>query len=276
MMEMTSRRWRCFWCQFETNVPVKLLHGPWNEDQLSFLQVLIEGGAYLDPENNTHKEVASSRLTEAVKKDDYRAIDLLSTGAMESQYSQYDEKNYFEPSFRKARFIMDAWDDSRDWIRGSMKRRTLGLKPNTEHLKLAVIERGCRRHIVKRLLWAESSDIDRADPAVMDWVGKKKEQGDRTGQWLLNQLTKSGDKDREEKEIIEQYKELSSSYDFKVSARGSSDGIGSDDQNGDGDDNSLQYDSERNFSSPSVSHARSPSGQADISTDEEESENDTQ
>ena len=190
MMEMTSRRWRCLWCQFETNISVKLLHGPWTEDQLSFLQALNDGGAYLDPENNTHKEIANSGLTEAIEKDDCRAIDLLSTGAMESQYSQYDEKNYFEPSFREARFITDAWDDSRDWIRGSMKRRILGGKPNTEHLKLAVIERGCRRHIVKRLLWAESSDIDRADPAVVDWAEQKKEQGDRTGQWLLNQLTK--------------------------------------------------------------------------------------
>lgn len=42
--------------QFETNIPVKLLHGPWTEDQLSFLQALIDGGAYLDPENTTHRE----------------------------------------------------------------------------------------------------------------------------------------------------------------------------------------------------------------------------
>lgn len=118
---------------------------------------------------------------------------------MESQNSQYDEKNYFEPSFREAESIMDAWYDSRDWIRYPRKRGTLGVKPNSEHLKLAVIERGCRRHIVKRLLWAESPDIDRADPAVVDWAEKKKEQDDRTGQWLLDQITKSGDKDLKEK-----------------------------------------------------------------------------
>lgn len=110
---------------------------------------------------------------------------------------------------------------------------------------------------------------------MVDWAEQEKEQGDRTGQWLLDQLTKSGDKDLEEKEIIERYKERSSSSDFSSFACGSSDGTGSDDQSGDGDENGSQYDSESNFSSPSVSHARSPSGQADISTDEEESENDT-
>ena len=142
MLEMTSRRWGCLWCQFETNIPVKLLHGPWTEDPLSFLQALIDGGAYLDPENTTRREIANSGLTEAIKKDDYRAIDLLSTRAMESQYSQYYGKTYFEPSFCEAEFGMNVWDDSRDRIRNPRKRGTLGVKPNTEHLKLAVIERG--------------------------------------------------------------------------------------------------------------------------------------
>ena len=86
-----------------------------------------------------------------------------------------------------------------------MPRSSLGIKPDTEHLKLAFIERGCPRTIVIRLLWAEFSEIDRADPTVLAWAEKKREQGGRIGQWLLNHLRKSGNKDHE-KVAIDQYK----------------------------------------------------------------------
>ena len=201
MTQMSSSKWRCLRCQFKPNIPVKLLHGPWTQDQLSFLQALVECGAAIDPENETHREIAKQGLTEAISGDNYRAVDLLMTEAMESQYSQYQKDNYFEPSFVEARLIMDAYDDFRDWVESPRERRTLGVKPDTEHLKVAVIERECRRKIVKRILWARSSDVDRADPAVVDWAEKKKEKGDRNGQWLLDQLTRSGDRDREEKTI---------------------------------------------------------------------------
>ncbi len=255
MIQMNSPRWRCLWCQFETNIPVKLLHGPWTQDQLSFLQALIEGGADLDPENETHREIAKKGLTEAISDDDYRAVDLLMTRAMKSQYGQCHKDNYFEPSFVEARFVMDTYDGARDWVKSPMERRTLGVKPDTEHLKVAVIERECRRKIVSRLLWARSSDIDRADPAVVDWAEKKKEEGDRNGQWLLDQLTRSGDRDREERQRWER----SSSYDFSIFSRGSSE-TRSDFQSGDEDELEPQDDSESNSDSPSVSDAQSENG----------------
>ena len=261
MFQVNSQRWRCLFCRFDTNIPVKLLHGPWTEDQLSFLQTLIEAGADLAPNNETHRQMAKQGLTEAINEDDYRAVDLLISEDMESQYSQRYGDNYCEPSFGEAEFVMDVWDDRRDWVRNSVRRRTLGIKPDTEQLKLAVIERGCRRKIVKRLLWAGYSDIDRTDPAVVEWADKKKEEGDRNGQWLLDHLTKSGDRNRVNLERMER----SSSYDFSIFAGGESEGTGSDAQSGDGDETDSQDDS---------GSWRTSSSQADIPPYETESEED--
>ena len=263
MLEVASWRWRCLWCRFDTNVPVKLLHGPWTEDQLSFLQALIEAGADLDPDNETHRQIARQGLTEAISDDDYRAVDLLISEDMESRYSQRYGDNYCEPSFGEAEFVMDVWDDRRDWIRKPVRRRTLGIKPDTEQLKLAVIERGCRRKIVKRLLWAAYSDIDRTDAAVVEWAEKKKEEGDRNGQWLLDQLKKSGNRNRMDLERMER----SSSYDFSIFACGSGDGTGSDAQSGDGDGDG----DETGWQDDSGS-SRTSSSQADILPYETESE----
>lgn len=250
MFEVNSRRWRCLFCRFDTKIPVKLLHGPWTEDQLSFLQALIEAGADLDRKNETHRQIAKQGLTEAINEDDYRAVDLLISEDMESQYSQRYEDNYFEPSFGEAEFVMDVCDGSRDWVRTPTPRRTVNIKPDTEQLKLAVIEHGCRRKIVKRILWAAYSDIDRTDPAVVEWA-EKKEEGDRNGQWLLDQLTKSGDRNRMNLERMER----SSSYDFSIFACGSNDGTGSDAQSGDGDETGSQDDS---------GSSRTSSSEADI------------
>ena len=197
MIEVTSSRWRFLLCRLGANIPVKLLHGPWTQDQLSFHEALLQGGARIDPRNTTLREIAKRGLTEAISCDDYRAVDLLVPEAMEFQYNQSHQENYFEPNFCEARFDMDVWDDSKDWIRTPAQRRTLGVEPDTEHLKVAVIERECRRKIVKRLLWASFSNINRADHAVVDWAEKKKEQGDSIGQWLADQLSRSGDRNRE-------------------------------------------------------------------------------
>lgn len=273
MVETTSRRWRCLWCRFDTNIPVKLLRGPWTQDRLSFLQALLEGGADLDPENETHREIAKQGLTDAIKEDDYRAVDLLISGAMNRQYRYADDNNYFEPSFGEAAFIMNVPDKHRDWVKTPMERRTLGIKPDTEHLKVAVIERGCRRRIVKRLLWAASSDIDRADPAVVDWAEKKNEQGDRIGQcligdWLLGQLASSGDMDREQRDFMGR----SQPRNFSTFACGCSDETRSDSQSGDDDEIDWDDTSESDVGSPSVSDDQGRDGDQNDSQDTSESD----
>lgn len=197
IVELTSSNWRCLWFPSHTNshIPVKLLHGPWTQDQLCFLQALVEAGADLDLENETHRAIAKNGLTEAITENNYRAVDLLVSEAMGSQYRQHDEDSEIESSFDEAEFYMDVFENSIDCVSNPVKRTTLGIRPDTEHLKFAVIERGCRRKIVKRLLWAGFSDIDRADPAVVEWAEKRREQGSAIGQWLLDQLTKSGERE---------------------------------------------------------------------------------
>ena len=197
MREVTSCRWRCLWCRFDTKVPVKLLRGPWTYDQLSFLQALIDAGADLDPRNMTHGDIAKRGLAEAISQDNFGAVDLLITETMKEWDSQRYRRRYFDPYFGEAQFVMDACSDTTDWIKDTVQRRTLGIKPDTEHLKVAVTERGCQRQIVERLLWAKFSSIDRADPSVIGWAESKKEQGDEIGQWLLKQLRYSGHRDRE-------------------------------------------------------------------------------
>ena len=266
-LDMTSRRWKFLSFGYHTRIPVKLLRGPWTKDRLYFLHALIETQAYFDPQNETQRRMAKQSLTQAIREDNYRAVDLLTIAAIESQYSQSYEDNYVEPSFIEAEFLMDVCDGSRDWIRTFEKRRTLGITPDTEHLKLAVIERGCRRKIVKRLLWAKSSvidRIDRTDPAVVHWAEKKKEEGDRNGQWLLNQLTESGDRTLRHLEIMRRWGG-SSSYDFDDIACVSSDGTESDAPSGDEDETRSQDDS---------GGSRTPSSRADIPPYESESEDD--
>ena len=152
--------------KFDTKIPVKLLHGPWTEEQLSFLFVLNVGGAEFDLDNKMYRDIAKKGLTEAIRGDNYRAVHL----------------------------ITEAWLSSRPPSMTWKEARTFLIKPDTEHLKVAVIERGCRRDIVQALLSAKYSDIDLDDTAVLEWAKNQREQGDGTGQWLLNQLAKTKDR----------------------------------------------------------------------------------
>ncbi len=61
--------------------------------------------------------------------------------------------------------------------------------PDIEHLRLAVIERGCRKDIVGCLLNMENKIA--TDPILVKWAEKMKEQGDEKGQWLLEKLEKN-------------------------------------------------------------------------------------
>lgn len=202
-LEAASRRWKFLCCGgFSTYILVKLLHGPWTKDRLYFLQALIEAHAYLDQANETHVQMVKQGLTEAIREDNYRAVDLLISEAMGSQYSQFHQDNYFVPSFVTAKFVMEVCEGSRVCIGNLKTRRALGIMPDTEHLKVAVIERGCRRMIVKRLLRAKYSRISLTDPALVRWAERKKEEGDGNGQWLLDQLTELRDRELRDSEGV--------------------------------------------------------------------------
>ena len=158
-----KRHWTWALRKFDTKIPVKLLHGPWTEDQLSFLFVLNVGGAEIDPDNKMYRDIAKKGLTEAIRGDNYRAVKLTTEVRPTSR----------PPSM--------TWKEA----------RTFRIKPDTEHLKVAVIERDCRRNIVQLLLSAKSLDIDYTNIAVVEWANNQREQGDGRGQWLLDLLTET-------------------------------------------------------------------------------------
>lgn len=104
-----------------------------------------------------YRDIAKKGLTEAIREDNCRAVHL----------------------------IIEVWTSSLPLSMTWKEAWTFRIKPDTEHLKVAVIERGCRRDIVQALLSAQSSDIDRTDTAVLEWAENQREQGDGRGQWLL-------------------------------------------------------------------------------------------
>ena len=152
-----TRHWIWLLRQFDTNIPVKLLHGPWTEDRLSFLYVLQSFDAKIHLDNKTYEDIAKKGLMEAITEDNYRAVNL----------------------------IINVWGGPVQTFPGE-EGRAFRIKPNTEHLKAAVIERGCRRNIVESLLSVEFMDIDLDDTAVVEWAENQRQRGDGAGQWLLD------------------------------------------------------------------------------------------
>ncbi|KAI9838871.1 MAG: hypothetical protein M1819_004078 [Sarea resinae] len=49
-------------------VPEKLLHGPWTDDKVTFLSILVQGGATVDLENTTASEVMLEGLEDAIRE----------------------------------------------------------------------------------------------------------------------------------------------------------------------------------------------------------------
>ncbi len=145
--DVRVQEWECLLVRDKSTViPLKLLHGPWTGDKLSFIHALHCACAQIDPKNHIHREMARQGLMEAIREDNCQAVDLL----------------------------------TRPWRIWSSDPQ-----PISEHLRVAVIERGCRRNIVKNLLRMGSVEID---PTLMSWAEEKREEGDESGQWLLDRL----------------------------------------------------------------------------------------
>lgn len=149
-------KWKCPLVSIQTKIPVKLLRGPWTEDRISFLYALGIGGANFDRESKLVREIVKQGLMEAIREDNYPAIWMI-------------ERVSFNFNLN-----LDCAHPS------------LMLMPDIEHLRLAVIECGCRKDIAGCLLSMENRIT--TDPALVSWAEKKKEQGDEKGQWLLDTL----------------------------------------------------------------------------------------
>lgn len=67
----------------------------------------------------------------------------------------------------------------------------LGLQPDMDLIRLAVMDAGCKKEIVKELVgkaWdskSASSDVDLLDPALWTWADRARARGDEKGTWLM-------------------------------------------------------------------------------------------
>ncbi|KAK4550768.1 hypothetical protein LTR36_000347 [Oleoguttula mirabilis] len=150
--------------------PRKILHGPWTQDKIDFLEVLAFGIGDLPALSPVSGEVAHEGLAQAVAESSVAAVRSL---------------------------------------------LTMGLRPDTEVLRQAVINHGCKEAIVRVLVEksgvrhseheqshqvdmseVQGSDprpgsapsIDFLDPALWSWADRARIGGDGKGQWLMDLL----------------------------------------------------------------------------------------
>lgn len=186
-------RWRTLFCiPGECQIPKKLLTGPWTKEKLHFLEALLEARAIVDPRHNNREEMVEKGLMDAIQEDNYRAVDLIATESCDAQNRQFEDGVFVEPSFGEAEFDFNrSCELISAFVHGTLCRLTMNVTPNTKHLKAAVLERGCWRMIVRRLLFAKWADINHDDPCIAAWIREKKLAGDEKGKWLEYQLEKS-------------------------------------------------------------------------------------
>ncbi|KAK3690601.1 hypothetical protein LTR37_019097 [Vermiconidia calcicola] len=85
----------------------------------------------------------------------------------------------------------------------------LGIQPDTELLRQAVIDTGCDKSTVRKLVTRaaglpEQNDVDFLDPALWSWAEKARTAGDERGPWLMELLRDSARASRCNERVIEQ------------------------------------------------------------------------
>ena len=130
---------------------------------------------------------------DAIHSDEYRAVDLIASESVDALQAPFtsDEGVYVEPCYSDVHLSFVRDQDFRPSVSGIRPRRTVDISPTTEHLKAAILERGCWKMIVRRLLFSKSDQIDRQDQAIAAWIEEKTGRGDEKGEWLQDQLDRS-------------------------------------------------------------------------------------
>ncbi|KAI9880977.1 MAG: hypothetical protein M1830_009471 [Pleopsidium flavum] len=133
-------------------IPEKLLHGPWTKEKVELLELLCQAGAAVDWVNTSAGEVAERGLEEAIMEGNLRALRLLMHGSSGA--------NYYG----------------------------INVRIDTRHLRMAVMEAGCRQEIVEALAYDRDNGIDFSDEKVMAWAFKAQADGNEKGSWVLSLL----------------------------------------------------------------------------------------
>lgn len=181
-------------------IPEKLLHGPWSKGKLNLLAALVHS-RYNGRGGPTYGEsslIASKGIEDAIREDNYRALDILLVDCARNQCDDFFKDHYVEPRFP---FALMQFAHRRDGphMSDTLDRMTLAIKPDTHHLKIAIFERNCPKAFVSRILFARLTNIDRYDQQITDWAKKKCLEGDEIGRWLVDQLCESAKVETEQR-----------------------------------------------------------------------------
>ncbi|KAL8741762.1 MAG: hypothetical protein Q9190_005663 [Brigantiaea leucoxantha] len=152
---MVNRAISVFRCRDACDIPERLLHGPWTDEKLDCLRLVMGSGAMLDWKNSLNGELAEAAVREAIKEGQLKVLEAL----LETKIGFYQSKK---------------------------KLRKRVIMPTTEHLRIAVLEGGCKRDIVECLLSKDNWKpfINWGDELIDNWAVEKEVQGDRRGTWL--------------------------------------------------------------------------------------------
>lgn len=182
-------QWRIFCGINGCKVPGKLLHGPWTTEKCDFLEMVVRGNATVDWVGTTNGEIAEKGLMQALREGNARATRLLVTRA-----GSGDPQGLWGLPCVPDSSEYDMLG-SGPWPREGLSQgiasylRGVGVVPGTEHLRIAVLEAGCRQDVVEILLMAEDTNIDVEDRVVLGWAVEKRVLGDERGLWLLSILS---------------------------------------------------------------------------------------
>lgn len=178
--------------EVECQVPPRLLHGPWTDEKSDFLMFLMRPGLMgtCHHEKFSDLEVADLGLIDAIREGNMRVVKtLVSVISLEENslegVTDDTEKDYSQPRDPETNHVIVSQGNRR--LRRLLKnrRRYVGVVPQTHHLRVAVLEKHCAKHIVSWLFIAERSKIDWNDEQVMNWAARKEAEGERIGSWLL-------------------------------------------------------------------------------------------
>jgi hypothetical protein len=169
----------------ECKIPEKLLHGPWTNERGQFLYHLLRRRASVDWINSTGGEVAQTGLKDAIRENNLCAIDTL---VKRLQLACFGTKDMFERyltsklgMIRNGQ-ITDLFNPQSPWVfwpKHLEPMYTVGVQVTTEHLKIAVLEKGCDPKIVNGLTaYTIDTLIDCDDKELLKWAGERIEEAE--------------------------------------------------------------------------------------------------
>ncbi len=161
-----TTNWHILSCVTGTQIPSKLLHGPWDPEKCDLLSMVLRGNASIDWINTTTGELARQGLFQAIKENNAQAV----TTLLHRKQFMRDLDIGLTPSEVQA-------------YQGT------GLVADTEMLRFAIRKCACKTAIVAALLDAKEARMDAYDPAIWAWMHEMRFNGDeKLGEWLYEEL----------------------------------------------------------------------------------------